>query len=64
MTLVFMTGLYAVLSNGLTITIVVCAISSLLPFIFYVFAPFFMIVFDQTEDNPFALVVRFIRDAL
>ncbi|KAH9803724.1 ANK REP REGION domain-containing protein [Citrus sinensis] len=64
MTLAFVTGLYAVLSNNLAITIAVCVIGCLLPFIFYVSAPFFMIVFDQTEVNPFALVVRFVRDAL
>ncbi|ESR65608.1 ANK REP REGION domain-containing protein [Citrus sinensis] len=64
MTLAFVTGLYAVLSNSLAITIAVCVIGCLLPFIFYVSAPFFMIVFDQTEVNPFALVVRFVRDAL
>ncbi|ESR65605.1 hypothetical protein CICLE_v10007841mg [Citrus x clementina] len=64
MTLAFVTGLYAVLSNSLAITIAVCVIGCLLPFIFYVSAPFFMIVFDQTDVNPFALVVRFVRDAL
>ncbi|KAL9441608.1 hypothetical protein AB3S75_020162 [Citrus x aurantiifolia] len=64
MILAFVTGLYVVLSNSLAITIAVCVIGCLLPFIFYVSAPFFMIVFDQTEVNPFSLVVRFIRDAL
>ncbi|KAL9441593.1 hypothetical protein AB3S75_020150 [Citrus x aurantiifolia] len=62
MTLAFVTGLYVVLSNNLALAILVCVIGCFLPFVFYVFAPFFMIIFDQTEVNPFAFVVRFVRN--
>lgn len=61
MALAFVTGLFVVLSNDLALAIVVCSIGCILPITFYVFAPFFMIVFDKNETNPFAFILRFVR---